>query len=51
MNGTVENSVVHMDALVKMVNMRGGLENLGMHGILKRMVLWYVTVVFLWLWL
>ncbi|VUC22147.1 unnamed protein product [Clonostachys rosea] len=40
LNGRASNSIIHMNGLRQMVQMRGGLENLGMRGILRRMVLW-----------
>ncbi|CZR57003.1 uncharacterized protein PAC_06892 [Phialocephala subalpina] len=40
LNGTLENAIVHMNGLEQLVRLRGGLENLGMQGILRRRVLW-----------
>ncbi|CAG9939634.1 unnamed protein product [Clonostachys rosea f. rosea IK726] len=40
LNGRASNSIIHINGLRQMVQMRGGLENLGMRGILRRMVLW-----------
>ncbi|KAL2071899.1 hypothetical protein VTL71DRAFT_13134 [Oculimacula yallundae] len=40
LNGNPENAVLHLNGLKRMVEMRGGLHCLGMHGILRRVVLW-----------
>ncbi|KJR85086.1 uncharacterized protein SPSK_09603 [Sporothrix schenckii 1099-18] len=42
LNGISSNAAVHTGGLVRMVELRGGLSNLGMRGILRRMVLWCV---------
>ncbi len=39
-SGNVEASNIHMDGLLKMVNVRGGLDALGLSGVLKRKILW-----------
>lgn len=36
----VEISTLHIDGLYKMVQLRGGLQNLGLAGILKRKIFW-----------
>lgn len=38
--GNTELSNIHMDGLEKMVNLRGGVEALGLSGVLRRKVLW-----------
>ncbi|KAH8659318.1 hypothetical protein BGZ60DRAFT_122063 [Tricladium varicosporioides] len=40
LNGASASARVHVNGLRKMVELRGGLESLGMRGILRRMVLW-----------
>ncbi|KAH6713438.1 hypothetical protein BKA61DRAFT_74860 [Leptodontidium sp. MPI-SDFR-AT-0119] len=40
LNGNPENSIIHLNGLKRMVEMRGGLDCLGMQGILQRVVLW-----------
>ncbi|KIH91143.1 hypothetical protein SPBR_01605 [Sporothrix brasiliensis 5110] len=40
LNGISSNAAVHTSGLIRMVELRGGLSNLGMRGILRRMVLW-----------
>lgn len=43
MIGNSEEVKIHMDALEKMVGIRGGFPALGMHGVLHMVVAWYVT--------
>lgn len=40
MFGTEESYHVHMKGLMRMVNLRGGIETLGLDGLLGRMLLW-----------
>lgn len=40
MFGTLENYRVHMRALVRAVELRGGLDSLGLNGLLRRIVVW-----------
>ncbi|KAF8866894.1 hypothetical protein BDZ45DRAFT_177597 [Acephala macrosclerotiorum] len=40
LDGILENAIIHMNGLQQLVKLRGGLENLGMQGILRRRVLW-----------
>ncbi|KAI4213904.1 MAG: hypothetical protein LQ351_003599 [Letrouitia transgressa] len=40
MFGTEESYHVHMKGLMRMVNLRGGIETLGLDGLLARMLLW-----------
>lgn len=40
MFGTVENYRVHMQALTQAVRLRGGLDSLGLNGLLRRIVVW-----------
>lgn len=41
--GTHHDLSVHMDALEKMVRMRGGLQQLGWDGVLQMFISWWVT--------
>jgi hypothetical protein len=40
MYGNSEGAKTHLDGLLTMVNLRGGLDALGTNGILKRWVIW-----------
>ncbi|CAL3965994.1 unnamed protein product [Diplocarpon coronariae] len=40
MHGDAASYQIHMGGLAKMVGLRGGLENIGLDGLIKRMVLW-----------
>lgn len=40
LNGVASDASVHMNGLIRMVELRDGLKNLGMQGILRRIVLW-----------
>lgn len=42
MTGTVQNITLHMNALKRMVEIRGGLANLGWKGTLRMFISWYV---------
>lgn len=41
--GVYHDMSVHMDALEKMVRMRGGLQQLGWDGVLQMFISWWVT--------
>jgi hypothetical protein len=41
MNGTPEGQDLHMSGLERLVMMRGGLENLGFNGQLRRISQWF----------
>lgn len=43
MFGSLETYLVHMSGLERMIRMRGGLESLGLDGLLMRMLLWIDT--------
>ena len=40
MNGNFEDMRIHMNGLVKMVEMRGGLQELGWNGVLHMFISW-----------
>lgn len=40
MHGDVQSYQMHMDGLVRMLELRGGLDSLGLGGLLRRMVVW-----------
>ncbi|PBP17722.1 hypothetical protein BUE80_DR011613, partial [Diplocarpon rosae] len=40
MYGEAASYQIHMEGLAKMVNLRGGLDHIGLDGLIKRMVLW-----------
>ena len=40
MFGTLENYDIHMQGLVRAINLRGGFTSLGLNGLLHRIVLW-----------
>jgi len=39
-SGDVELSNIHMEGLRRMISLRGGLQNLGIAGVLQRKILW-----------
>lgn len=43
LNGDSRKARIHMNGLRQMVAMRGGMNTLGMNGVLRRLVLWYVS--------
>lgn len=44
MIGDQHKHCIHMNGLRQMVSMRGGMDKLGMNGVLRRLILWYVFV-------
>lgn len=42
LNGDSTKARIHMNGLRQMIAMRGGMNALGMNGVLRRLVLWYV---------
>lgn len=40
MFGTLENYTIHMQGLVRAINLRGGFMSLGLNGLLRRIVIW-----------
>lgn len=42
-NGNLKDLNLHMDALKKMVTLKGGLQALGMHGVLHMLISWYLV--------
>ncbi|KUJ17475.1 uncharacterized protein LY89DRAFT_54360 [Mollisia scopiformis] len=40
LDGNPQSAILHLNGMKQMVDMRGGLDSLGMRGILKRVVLW-----------
>jgi hypothetical protein len=44
MNGTKDSSQMHMDGLVKMIALRGGLTSFQSNPVLQRVLTWFVAL-------